>query len=192
MKKILFAALLSTSVIAVQAQFGLKGGATFSTWHGSDVNNSDVDGLVGAYFGAFYNAHVSTNFSVQPEVAFSAEGAKDANSSEKARLDYINLSVLPRYNNSGWFIGTGPQLGLLISAKDKGNGGSIDIKDELKGSNFSWAFATGYDLKVGLGFDVRYNLGLSNISDSFFGSATVKQSVWNVGVHYSFSMMSKK
>ena len=192
MKKLFFLAALSFSMIAANAQFGLKGGGNLSNWHGDNFTSSDVDPLFGFYIGPYYNASITSHFSVQSEVVFATAGIKDANSSEKIQTNYINISVVPRYNQGcGWFIGTGPELGLLMSAKDKYQGNSVNVKDELKKSNFSWAFMTGYDFKMGFGIYTRYSLGLSDIDNGFSGGS-IKQNVWSFGVRYNFNMSGGK
>lgn len=107
MKKLFFLAFLSFFLITANAQFGIKAGGNISNWHGSDISSSDVDPLFGYYAGVYYNASIVHQFSIQSEIVFAATGAKDGSSSDKVRSNYINLSVVPRYNQMGWFIGTG-------------------------------------------------------------------------------------
>lgn len=184
--------LLSAIVVTTNAQFGVKAGVNFANLHGSDV--SGVKGIVGFYAGANYNISINEMFNVQTEAVYSSEGAKDSGGSDdKIILGFINLSALFRYNSSGFFIGTGPQYGIIASAKEKISGTSTDIKDQLKSGDFSWAFAAGYDLPVGLGFDARYNLGLGSIGKEQSGvTPDIKTGCFQVGVHYNFKMGEQK
>jgi hypothetical protein len=182
MKKILFFLLLSGSVIAVQAQFGVNAGLNISTLSGSDV--SDAKSKAGVHFGAFYKIPVSNGIAVQTEASYSMEGAKEGSSDYKLELGMLNLAALFRYNFQGGFnLATGPQYGFILSAKAKGGGSSADVKDQMKSGNFCWAFAAGYDLPMGLGFYGRYNLGLAKIAKD---GSDVKSSSFQLGVRYNF------
>jgi len=96
-------------------------------------------------------------------------------------LNYFNIPILVQYNHSsGFFAHTGPQIGLLLSAKSKykdqlpsigGVGddepggvisGSTDIKSFMNKAVISWALGAGYLHESGFGVNVRYNRGLSN------------------------------
>ncbi len=193
MKKILFSLLLSTSlVIAAHAQFGVNAGLNISRFHGDDIHDN-FKSKVGFHFGAFYQIPVSNGISVQPEVAYSAEGAKVSGdgSSGSYNLGSLNLAALFRYNFQGGFnLATGPQYGILLSAKEKEDGDSYDAKDSFKGGNFAWAFTAGYDLPTGLGFYARYNLGLANIVDE--SDVDVKSSTIQIGLRYNISSIAGK
>jgi hypothetical protein len=56
-------------------------------------------------------------------------------------------------------------------------------KNNFKQSDFSWAFGIGFISASGLGFDARYNLGLSDITK---GRGNVKNQVWQLGLFYQF------
>src|SRR5436305_3626539 len=92
------------------------------------------------------------------DVMYSGQGAKVSGSDEKLKLNYVNITALFQYNNpSGFWAGTGPQFGLLLSAKDKSGSSTVDVKDFFKSTDFDWAFALGYRMKSGFGFYGRYN-----------------------------------
>jgi len=123
---------------------------------------------------------------VQPELVYSAQGAKYEMSgiSAKVALNYLNLTPLLRYNSSGFFVGVGPQIGFLMSAKTKVDGADDeDIKDNLKGVDFAAAIAAGYEFENGFGFYARYNHGLSTISD--VSDEKVFNRVFQIGLRYS-------
>jgi hypothetical protein len=187
MKKVLFVVAILVASVAVQAQvkFGVKAGGNLSMWGGDDAEDSKSK--FGFHVGALANIPVSSMFSVQPEVLFSAEGAKFESGGDDINynLNYINIPVLLQYNNpSGFYAETGPQIGLLMSAKAKAGDESEDIKDFFKGSNFSWAIGAGYKMASGFGFGVRYNLGLGSILDA--DDSDIKQSNFGFGVSYTF------
>ncbi|MBL7740609.1 MAG: PorT family protein [Chitinophagaceae bacterium] len=190
MKKVLVLVAAVVLVSAVQAQkgsvkFGVKAGANISMWGGDDADESKSK--IGFNAGGLVNIPVSDMFSVQPEALFSIEGAKYDGSPDDAsfNLSYINIPVLFQYNNpSGFYAETGPQIGLLMSAKLKVGDESEDYKEFFKGSNFSWAFGAGFKTKSGFGFGARYNFGLGNIADD--EDADLKQSNLSFGLFYLF------
>ena len=191
MKKIIFFSLLSFTVLTTQAQIGIKGGLNLSNWHGKEVSNDENTSLAGFYFGLYGNVVLYRTISLQSEVVFSEEGVKLKDVDEHIRLNYLNIAELVRYNvtNSRFFVGTGPQIGFLLCAFWDTSGKKAFLKDEFKLGNFSWAFAAGYDLKCGLGFYARYNLGLSNILAELGSEA--KQSSLQVGLRYNFKTKMK-
>ncbi|MCC7402657.1 MAG: PorT family protein [Chitinophagaceae bacterium] len=191
MKKIFFSLLLSTVfVIAAQAQFGVNAGLNISNLHGNDL--SDAKSKIGPHFGVFYNIPVSNGISVQTEASYSGEGAKANSGDGKFLIDYLNLAALFRYNFEGGFnLATGPQYGFLLSAKSKYGGQTYDMKDNIKGGNFCWAFGAGYDLPMGFGFYGRYNLGLSNIEKNGEGGS-VKTNCFQFGVRYTINTGGEK
>ena len=181
MKKIILFAAFVVFAFATQAQvkFGTKSGLNLSTWTG------DVDDLKmkpGFYVGGLANISVANQFSIQPELLVSAEGAKDGDGSINTM--FINIPVMAQYNTpSGFYVEAGPQLGFLLSAKAKEDGESEDIKDFLNSTNFGASFGAGYNMGSGLGFGARYNLGLSNASKLF---GDIKTSNISIGLHYNF------
>jgi opacity protein-like surface antigen len=188
MKKLILVAAITAVGFASKAQvtFGVKAGLNIANLTG-DV--SGTSSLTSFNAGGLVNIPISSMFSVQPEVVYSGEGAKFDGG--KDNLNYINIPVLFQYNNSGFFGEVGPQIGLLTSAKEKPDSGpSTDIKDGLKSTNFSLVFGAGYKLTNGLGFNVRYNLGLSNIVDGSGGD--VKSSVFQVGAFFAFGGAKSK
>jgi len=100
-------------------------------------------------------------------------------------VSYLNVPVLAKFQSeSGFFGETGPQVGFLLSSNVKSQGVSVDFKNYTQSIDFSWAFGVGYKLQdMGLGFDVRYNLGLTNMVKNET-DVTYKNSVFQFGVFY--------
>ncbi|HYH16654.1 MAG TPA: porin family protein [Flavisolibacter sp.] len=196
MRKLLLAAAFVASAAAANAQatFGVKAGLNVSSIKTKAGDESETsDSKVGFNVGGFANVPLSTNFSFAPELVVSTEGGVDKGDEweEKTNLTYVNVPVLFQYNASGFFAHTGPQVGFLLAAKSKweedGEKGDEDIKKYMKGVNFSWAIGAGYKLPSGLGFNARYNLGLSNIADteSDDDDYSAKASTIQVGITYT-------
>jgi len=185
MKKPILLLCFTLITLVSTAQFGLKAGLNIANVGGDDAEDNKA--LIGWYLGAYYNAMIASSFSFQPELIWSAQGAKfdDGTDEAKLMLAYIQLTALLRYNaQSGFFIGTGPGLGFLTSAKVKADGEKVDVKDEFKGSNFLWAFALGFMGKSGWGAYARYDLGLSNILDD--DESDLKTRVISLGLRWQF------
>ena len=185
---LLMAGVLTTA--NAQIQFGLKAGANLANVNGSGVTGNKT--LVNFNGGALVRIKLAAGFSLQPEVVYSGQGAKTTNSSdgstETVHQNYVNVPVMLQYSLPlGLFFETGPQLGFLTTAKISDNGQSADIKSSYKSTDFSWALGAGFLTPVHLGFDLRYNLGLSNISSAASGyTGSIKNGVFQVGVFYLF------
>lgn len=196
MKKVLLSAVAVMAFMSVSAQetrFGVKAGANLTTFTG-DVE--DLDSKVGFHVGGFAEIKLTDKFAVQPEILFSTQGAKEKESSPfgsfeyKTNLSYLNIPVMAKYYVAEKFsLEAGPQIGFLLSAKAKfdggGESGDEDIKDGLKSIDFGVNFGAGYDFTENVSVGLRYNLGLSNISDSE-GDGKVKNSVFSLSVGYKF------
>lgn len=190
MKKLLFVfvAVVSLTVAQAQSKFGVKAGANFANLSG-DIE--DVKMKIGFNIGVTGDIAFSDMFSFHPELVFSAQGAKYDVSDIDASLNfnYLNLPLLVRYNNpSGFYAELGPQVGFLMSAKEKVEDEDEDIKDSFKGIDFGAALGIGYQMKNGFGFGARYALGLSNILDTEDeeSDVSVKNNVISVGIFYNF------
>lgn len=186
MKKLFLVLVCASAVVVANAQvkFGVKLGANMANITNGDGNKMKF-GING---GIQAQLHLSEMFSVAPEAVYSAQGAK-GDGDASLNLNYINVPVLLQYNNpSGFFAHTGPQLGFLMSAKSKSGGESVDVKDFMKSTDFSWAIGAGFATQSGFGFNARYNIGLSSLAD---GSDS-KNSVIQFGIFYNLGGGSEK
>ena len=129
-------------------------------------NNTEFDSEIGIHAGLIGHIHMSSQFAIQPELVFSMQGAKNGNTN--LNLDYINIPVLFQYMfDNGFRLQAGPQVGFLMNAKAKNNDISVDLKDEFKAIDMGLSFGVSYiHPPTSFGFDVRYNLGLTDISES--------------------------
>ncbi len=191
MKKLLIVILATVSVsfVNAQTQFGIKGGVNLSTLTGD--NTEIFSSSIGAHAGALVRFTIDKQFSIQPEAMLSFEGAKFSTGgiTGKVSVTYARFPVLAQYHaGSGFVLQSGPQMGLLLGATRKINGyGSERIKDELKSTDFAWAFGVGFmPAKSKAGISLRYNLGLSNINSE--DDVTNRTNVWQVG---TFIMLGK-
>ncbi len=189
MKKVFLFATALLAMNAMRAQttthFGIKAGVNLAKL--KIDNSTDSKQRVGFHAGGLAHIHLDPHFALQPELLFSTQGRQQTigGVEYKANLSYINLPILLQYMvANGFRLETGPQFGLLVSANSSTNGSERDVKDTYKSTDVSWAFGAGYLTSSGIGFDARYNLGLSNIND--ISEATVKNRVWQFGLFYQF------
>lgn len=194
MKTLCFVALLLPGSFVASAQgphtnFGVKAGLNVANIHIKDGVNTDA--RASFHIGGLAHIHVSTHFAIQPELLYSGQGAKysTGNQTASTRLNYITVPILAQYmTGTGFRFETGPQVGALVTAKTEVNDHSTDVKDDYKKIDLSWAFGASYVLPEGLGFDARYNHGMSNINDQ--SNPKVTNRVFAIGVFYQFGVAS--
>lgn len=164
------------------AKFGLKGGLNVSTFNQS---NLEYDSRLGLHIGGLAHIHLAPEWALQPEVVYSQEGAKFGDVTTK--LDYINIPLIVQYMfSNGFRIEAGPQLGLMINAKyedDDGNEDEVAQKD-FKSTNVALGFGLNYLSNSGLGVGGRYNLGLSDISETTNNKR--KNNTFQISLFYMF------
>jgi Outer membrane protein beta-barrel domain len=174
------------STANAQFQFGAKGGLNVSTLSGSDIKSAESH--VNINLGVYARLPIARRVSLQPELVFSGQGAKFSNPDESFPINYLNVPLLLRFGlGEGFAFYTGPQLGFLLSAHDKFNGTSTDIKNVYKSADFSWAVGFGYRIPTtNLGLDARYNFGISNIEDQSASNSngSIRNGVFQLGVTY--------
>jgi hypothetical protein len=195
MRKILLAFIFVFLAFAAgaQVQFGIKAGVNIA-----NITTSGLTFVPGASYstrtdfngGVLVSIPLFSDFFLQPELNYSGQGESYSNPIANGTLNYsyLNIPVLFKYQHrSGLFAETGPQIGFLLAAKAVANGATYD-QNAIESTDFTWAFGIGYKLHpIPLGLDLRYNLGLTNIYKNS-GSATAKNSVFQIDVFYLFSL----
>lgn len=192
-----FTLVISSALYAQDLpKLGIKAGLNMSNLAVDNNLDEYRDYKAGFHGGLLAHIHTGNkNFAIQPEVVYSLQGSSfdsyQGSPEQDINLHYINVPVLVQYMfDNGFRIQTGPQVGLLVGAKSEVNGVDSDIKNDFKTGDFSWSFGGGYLSYSGLGIDLRYNLGISNIND-FPGGADTKNRVFQVGLFYMFDQNHK-
>ena len=206
-----------------QVKFGIRNGLNISEILTSDHQIAIISGSprsirnfpkTGYNGGIFLSVPLSAKFSLQPELIYSNQGATGKPSSgytitatESYKLNFLNIPLLLQYKLPlGFFISTGPQLGLLLSAKINEdivgvtNTNHYHVKDSYKSTDFSWVLGGGYVSPINLGFDIRYNLGLSNFSNTNSSKmseapvqdGSIKNSVVQMSIFYLFGRIKSR
>lgn len=191
-KTIIFGAIffLSVNTKAQLIDFGIKGGINFASVH-YNTGMADIKTKIGPNGGLFAHFNASKTWAIQPEITYSLEGGQvpvNGNSSEleKYNLTYINIPVLLQYTFiNGFRLEGGPQMGFLLGARSKVDN-TTTVNTDFNSTAFSLDFGVGYLVGLGVGFDVRYAFGLSNINNQT-NTSTVESSVFQLGIFYQLS-----
>ncbi len=174
-------------------RFGIKAGGNLSDL--TNMNSIGEKSKIGFYAGVFMNAPISSEFSIQPEVVYSQQGAKFKSNSaglDKANLGYINVPVMIQYNATpDFYLEAGPEFGFMVDAKAKGNFAgasySSDIKDNLNTFNFGMGLGAGYRFTPNLSINARYTAGFTNVQkNNTFVDGSVKSNNFQLGLGYTF------
>lgn len=172
---------LSSKLNAQSINFGVKGGLNITSLTGNV--NDNVKSRVTFHAGALAEIAFSDMFSIQPELLYSSQGYKYLN--DKGINDYLNVPIMGKfYPIEGLHIEMGPQLGFLLTAKEKNKARTQDVKEGYKTFDFGLNFGAGYKLEdLNLLFGLRYNLGLSKVLKS---NSKIKNGVFQISVGYLF------
>lgn len=202
MKKITLTLLglvaFSTSAVAQQeVKFGPKAGVNIANLSGMD----DAEMKIGFHVGAVAEIKFNEKFSIQPEVVYSAQGAKGTTVTplgtieSEIKNDYINVPIMAKYYIvEGFSAELGPQVGFLMKSEGKVGDNTMDSKDFYKSVDFGLGVGLAYDLPMGLFVGARYNLGLSRANEDFstqvggisIETDEIKNNVIQVSVGYKF------
>lgn len=197
MKKITLTLLglvaFSTSALAQQeVKFGPKAGVNFATVNGKDTDEAKM--MIGFHVGAFAEIKFNDKFAVQPEVLFSAQGAKVKESGTevvmgvpvnyeaegKTKLNYINIPIMAKYYITDNFaVEAGPYVGFLMTAETEYEAtmsaagisqtekSTEDIKDFSNSIDFGVGVGASFNLDSGFFIGARYNLGLTKVGKEY-------------------------
>lgn len=175
MKKF-FVLTLMMGALASQAQvkIGIKAGANFADLDG----NFDTSMKTGFHFGGVLEIKASPNFSIQPEVLYSMQGAKvTAAGLKDIEYSYITVPVLAKYYliTDVFSIEAGPQFAFLVDD---------NIDNTFKTESFDFGAVGGIGLNITKSFfaQAHYVVGLSDTSTN----ADVKNRVIQVSLGYNF------
>ena len=147
--------LFVTSAYAQERGFGygIKAGVNIAK-----VTNMGVDSKVGFTGGFFVDYRFSKVFALSADILYSGQGGDDTR--EKLKTDNLNIPILANlYLAKGLAFKTGLQPGFVMGAK-------IDDTPVTDGCNtvtFAVPVGLSYTFSCGLLFDVRYQIGLSNV-----------------------------
>ncbi|GGG46870.1 porin family protein [Hymenobacter glacieicola] len=181
MKKVFFSLVLVAGVSglaqAQSVQIGIKAGANLATISGDDAdqNNKNRVGPIGGV--AFQFGLAPKNFiALQPEILYSVKGTRTENGAveSKLTLHYLDIPVLLRINADGPFFELGPQVGVLVAAKNELRSGSSSIsgtdKEPYNTVDLGGVAGVGYQFSSGPSIGIRYNQGFTPIYKDIAGN----------------------
>lgn len=184
---IIAALMATTSVQAQHTNVGIKGGLNLYNVNNESSENGEAK--AGFHLGLIGHIHLNERFAFQPEVVFSTQGSKrkELGQEVKLNLNYINVPLLLQYMfDNGFRLQAGPQLGLLVSAKNEVNKSEINQKDDYKNIELGASFGMGYvNPNSNFGIDARYNLGLTDINENSAGVSSNRG--FQLGLFYLFN-----
>lgn len=185
-------------------EFGLKGGLNYATYRIPDAIVDVHNGKFGFYLGGFATIGISEKFKAKPELLFALQGSrlviKDIEIREAADElpkvgdlkkninEYtIALPIMGQYLiNEKFYIEAGPQLGFIISTKEKlitspTDDPKFNAPSTTDPDNFDagLAFGLGLNLSPSLALNARYYYGIINRNNGLYSS------VLNLGLEYS-------
>lgn len=184
---IVLVAFLALSLVTNQnltAQAGIKGGINISTpsQTGSDALALKWETITGFIIGAYYRFDVNEYFSLQPELYYSRKGGEleesvgGISATKTLKIDYLELPLLakftiPTQGNLKPSFFAGPYGAIKLSDQGKLEIFGLGIEEgliDVNGLDFGLIFGIGLDFGIKGGaflLDIRYSLGLTNISD---------------------------
>ncbi|MDT0644307.1 porin family protein [Zunongwangia sp. F363] len=180
------------TAISQDFSFGITAGVNFANLYSSNMPTEEYAKMkAGFHAGPMAQVRFSNLFAIQTELLYSQQGSKmeipyieitppgelgysntepAANQTTirgaKSKYDYLNLPVLAKfYVYKGLNAFAGPQVSLLLSAKDEYESEEVNVKEEIDAFDFGILGGVGYELKMGLLLKASYYLGLNNISN---------------------------
>lgn len=190
-------AISTTAVAQQEVKFGPKAGVNISNLSGMD----DSEMKIGFHVGAVAEIKFNEKFSIQPEILYSAQGAKASTATplgtieSEIKNDYINIPIMAKYYIvEGFSAELGPYVGFLMKSESEIGNFSGDSKDAYKSVDFGLGVGLAYDMPMGFFVGARYNLGLSKANEDIsvgngnvtFQTDDLKNGVIQVGVGYKF------
>ncbi len=176
---ILLAIILTTlNILVVEGQsryyrkkqpklgYGIKAGVNYA---GQSTTNKAAEynttNILGINAGGYVNYFLLRPFAVQAELMVSGKGShwQDNYDNEKDIVTYIDLPILLRYQPLNFLnIHAGPQIGLMLNAKQKDmeTGIKININDYYQNFDYGFVFGAEANLPNNLNLTLRYIMGL--------------------------------
>ncbi|MBN9283157.1 MULTISPECIES: porin family protein [Flavobacterium] len=182
-KNLLFLVLFtffSTPFYAQLLQFGVKAGVNFSNFTGGDIEGYDFKTITSYHAGVVAEVKILENFSIQPELLYSTQGAelKGLGEQIKSELGYISIPILAKFylTSNKLSLELGPQASFLVSKRNEFSG------SDTKSFDFAVAGGLGYKITNSIFVQGRYALGLTEVSKD----ADVKNSTIQFSLGYLF------
>lgn len=174
-KKLLFITCLALGVTVssyAQKKFtpGVRGGLSLST-----ITNAEADFKPGFYVGVQFPIHLAKFYTLQPELNYTMQGAKNANlaymknsswnngwnnnnhyaKSEDVNLSYIDINVINKFRFNKFNVHAGPGLAIMTEGRSK-----TDFYGDL-----TLNLGVGYKITNELEVEARWRHGFVRVVD---------------------------
>ena len=193
-----FAVILSVTAVHAQFSFGPKAGVNISKEKYSNTAVYSTSSHTFFTGGAFANYLFKKHFATELGIYHSAEGTEEDYKSNGTpitgvvTIKRINIPLLIQYHTAaGFYLETGPQIGLMLSAKGDYTNGKFDFKKYTRSTLMSWCVGAGYQLSKtfsGLGINASYAAGLSRIDKGTVSAGKITGSTFSVRLFYAFKL----
>ncbi|MBC7607186.1 MAG: PorT family protein [Burkholderiales bacterium] len=166
--------LICTLNSQAQIKIGIKAGANFSNLDGTFNTKTRT----GFHAGAVLEIKAFSNFSIQPEVLYSSQGAKfESSTISEINYNYITVPVLAKYYllTDIFSIEAGPQFAFLVND---------NVSNAFKTKSFDFGAVAGVGVNVtkSLFAQAHYVIGLSDTTTD----ANITNRVIQISVGYFF------
>jgi hypothetical protein len=154
--------LSSFSLSAQKQTYGVKFGGNTNNIVGD--NTKFVSSTIGFHGGFFTEMFVAEKTAFQAEFLFASYGYEIENveNNSDVRLNYLVLSVFPKiYISKTISLDAGPQVGLLISAKE---GKGMNVGRSFYNRDFGVNIGASYNISNKLVASIRYYVGLTDVT----------------------------
>ncbi len=196
---ILLAIGLSTSL---SAQVGIKGGLNLANVNiealGEDL---DTDSKVAFHLGVFYEADISGNLFIRPELLYSGKGYNldvdffGLGSVESTlSINYIELPIYLGYRidlgSTNLVVNAGPYLAYALGGTVETDGEEEDLNfgsdesDDLKAFDIGLSIGAGLEFTENIGVFVSFDPGIADLETTDSDDSSAKNSNLKFSVHY--------
>lgn len=167
----------------MEEMFGISLGLTYANIVGKHEDNS---GAWGGQAGLYLALLKAKTYMITTYLLYSMMGAELSGIYDyKYRLNYLVMPFLFQYMlASNLYLGAGLQPGILLSAKQKYNDQSVDIKDGFKTFDLGVPILLSYYLAKSLTVSIGATPGITKINENGTGSA--RNFVGNLRLTYRF------
>jgi len=177
---------LSTIPAFAQEAIGIKGGVNIAS-----LSEFTGRARISGHGGLFLHHTINKNWCFQPEILFSGEGQRyfSDGAEHTLALDYLQVPLMMQYYPApNIYLEAGPQVGLLLSARDKVDGfeeaNTVNVKGDFAAAQVALGIGAGFKASEKIIFYGRYNFGLTDVS--IFDNIVDNSRVGQLGVAIRF------
>jgi len=212
MKKSIIVALvcffgLTQANAQVSFRPGVKGGLNFSHFTQTDDPNQRFTSKTDFYVGVLGALKLSKVYTLQPELTYTRQGAKNEyfNPNDNIvykntiNISYVSLGIANKFTFNKFNFLVGPTIDIRVTDKKKNLGyvdydvnndgfydnGIYNDYNSFNGIDFAFFAGLGYDITKNLGLEARIKKGIIPIDDNNWDYTNV---VFQVGATYTFDL----